>query len=271
MTKEEYKQRMNELARQGRFDEYVNDVSKIKYNRVDDKFNYNPKNIFFKILSLFIRFIMATLGPLLAFIVYHLKIEGRENLKGVKKAITVSNHVKILDILFNRTATYFHKQYVTGASFNNRKFFGTIFKAGGLLPFGETFSAQKKMKEFLEEKLTKTNCYVHFYSEQALWKDYEKSRPYKIGAFKYASNLNLPVIPLTICFRNPPKFMFWRKHKFVTIFIGKPIYPDMNLPKKQREQELLIKAQKSYDDKIIEFYNYDKDSYTYLNPPKENE
>ena len=268
MDKITYEEKMNEQARQGRFDEYVNDISKIRYTPVDDKFVYLPKNIFFKLLSLIVRFLMAALGPILVWIVYHIKVEGRQNLKGVKKAITVSNHVLILDILLNRTACFGHRQYVTGASFNNRIGMGTILKAGGLFVFGETFTAQKNLNKAIE-KVLKKNCYVHFYSEQALWLNYEKSRPYKIGAFRFASNLNLPIIPITICFRKPPKFMFWRKNKFVTVVISKPIYPNNELNKKEREKDLLCKAQAAYDNTIIDFYNYDKSAYTYLGSPSE--
>lgn len=268
MNKKEYSEKLNDYARLGRFDEYIDDVSKIAYNPVDDKFVYIPKNIFFKIFSFFVRCIMITLGPLLVKIVYHLKVEGRKNLKGVKKAITVSNHVLVLDVLINRTATFGHKQYVTGATFNNRKGLGPFLKAGGLFVFGETFTAQKNLNKAIETVLQK-DCYVHFYSEQALWKNYEKSRPFKIGAFRFASNLNLPIIPITICFRKPPKFMFWRKNKFVTAIIGKPIYPNNELSRREKEQDLLSRAQQEYDNTIIDFYSYDKDSYTYLGTPSE--
>lgn len=265
MSKIDEQQLINSFAESGNFYSEVHDTSKIKHNAVDENYCYLPTNIFFKMFSLFVRFIMLTLGRILLFFVYHPIIKGRENLKNVSGAITVSNHVLILDVLLNRIALRGHKQYVTAESFNNRKGFGGLLKAGGILPFGETYSAQKNLNKIVSH-LLKSGCFVHYYSEQTLWKAYEKSRPFKKGAFTVAAKENVPVIPVVICFRKPKVCLF--KRKFVNIFISKPIYPDENKTRKENEEHLQTKAQKFYDDTIIDFYNYDKEKYTYLGAPQ---
>ncbi len=269
MNRQAYDALIEELACEGKFDTSTENVSEFEHNVVDENYVYKPENILFVIYSKIIRFILATVGPIFTFFAYHLKVEGRQNLKGVKKAITVSNHVLETDILINRLAAFGHKQYVTGASFNNKKgFFGYTLKAGGLLPLGESFKAQKNLVKVIEE-VVENNGYVHFYAEQSLWNRYERSRPFKIGAFHFAAKLNVPVIPITFVFREPPKIMRWyRKKKFVTAIIGKPVYPDSEPTLKDQEQVLLAKVQKQYDDTIISFYGYDKETYTYNSKPK---
>ena len=100
------------------------------------------------------------------------------------------------------------------------------------------------------------------YAESALWFRYEKSRPLKIGAFKIASENNVPVIPLVILFRPKSKFEFYRRKKTVTIQIGTPIYPKADMTPRESAVIMKEECQKYYNDIVCDFYGYDKNTYS---------
>ena len=60
------------------------------------------------------------------------------------------------------------------------------------------------------------------------------------------------------------------KKKAVTVKICTPIYPDPNLSQSENCTRMNTLAQQEYDNAIIEFYNYDKDSYAMNKVQKQN-
>ena len=119
-----------------------------------------------------------------------------------------------------------------------------------------TFNQNKEFDKFVSNTL-QNGGFIHFYPEQSMWLRYEQSRPLKKGAFYYASKNNVPVIPIIICFRLDAL----RRKKAVTIKICPPIYPDSSLSQRENCAVMNEKAQKIYDETIINFYNYDKENY----------
>ena len=65
---------------------------------------------------------------------------------------------------------------------------------------------------------------VHFYPEASLYPYYNHIRDFKSGAFRFAIQNNVPVIPMVFTFNNPTgiRKLFKRK-KDVTLTILKPI------------------------------------------------
>ena len=154
-------------------------------------------------------------------------------------------------------AMNFGEFYITGAPHNFKKgFFGATLNAGGFIPLTNTFSETKKFGEYVSSIMEKGG-FVHFYPEQALWLQYEQSRPLKKGAFYYACVNNVPIIPIVICFKKKNL----SKHKKVIVQILKPIYPDNNLPERERITKMNNDAQNAYDNAIIDFYHYNPDEY----------
>ena len=143
---------------------------------------------------------------------------------------------------------------------------GATLKAGGFLPLATSFSENKKFSDYLKEIL-QDGGFVHFYPEQAMWLKYEQSRPLKKGAFYYASQNNVPIIPIVICFRKSVI-----KRTLVTVKICKPIYPSNALSQKENCEYMNKLAQKAYDETIIDFYGYDKETYSMdsIQKPKKN-
>ena len=98
--------------------------------------------------------------------------------------------------------------------------------------------------------LSKNNI-VHFYGEHGLWPRYKQSRPLKKGAFHYAVTNNVPIVMIV--------YLFGKKR--VTAQILEPIYPNATLNKKEAVDDLQHRTQKAYDDAVIKFYHYDRETY----------
>ena len=257
-TKDSYKNYLYELAQNEQYDTYT---TPINYTNQKKCLNYDEirkKTVVSKVYSKIVKSILRLFGPIINHVGFRIKIEGKKNLKNVKSGITISNHVHYLDCLWNMHALSLKKKvYITGAPHNFKKgFFGATLKAGGFLPLAASFSENKKFSNYLTEIL-QNGGFVHFYPEQAMWLKYEQSRPLKKGAFYYASQNNVPIIPIVICFRKSKI-----KRTLVTVKICQPIYPNKNLTQKENCEYMNKLAQKVYDKTIIDFYNYDQEKYS---------
>ncbi len=252
----EYKEILSDLAKSKEYDVHTTKFSTYNKKKIDGKYVYVPRNIFFKATRSIVKMLLKLLAPVVNGIAFNLKIKGRKNLRGIKSAITISNHVHFLDALMNMQAVKRKDFYIVAADHNMKKgVVGYIFKTAGVLPLSNSLDASINLNKTISNIL-KNGGLIHMYAESALWFRYEQSRPLKIGAFKMAVNNNVPVIPMIILFRNKSKFEFYRRKKTVTIQILKPIYPDMSLNKTERAKKMMTDTQTAYDETVNKFYGY---------------
>ena len=268
---DEYKQILDELANEGKFDVHTTKFKTSNAKTINGKYVYVPKNVIYKITRAVCKTILYVFRPLVNGLAFHLKIKGRKNLKGIKSAITISNHVHYLDILMNMQAINKKNFYVIVANHNMKRGpIGYIFKACGVLPLSTSVDASINLNKAIK-KILDNNGFIHMYAESALWFRYERSRPLKIGAFKIASENNVPVIPIIILFREKSKFEFFRHKKTITIQIGPAIYPNTTLSVRENAEKMKNECQNYYSDTVCDFYGYDKSTYSiYKSPQKSN-
>ena len=251
----EYTNMLYELAAEEKYDTNTTPINLLSQKELLNYDQLRKSNLFSKTYKLIVKGVLKLFGPIVDFLGFKIKIEGRKNLKGIKSGITISNHVHYLDCLWNYQALSRKRHvYITGAPYNFKKgFFGATLKAGGFIPIAMSFSQKKEFDKYLSDIFAKGGI-VHFYPEQAMWLRYEQSRPLKKGAFYYASKI------MSLLFQ-------WL---FVTVKICTPIYPDPNLSQSENCTRMNTLAQQEYDNAIIEFYNYDKDSYAMNKVQKQN-
>ncbi len=175
------------------------------------------------------------------------RVEGRENLRGVKSAVLVCNHVHNLDNLIVRWGVRGHQLYITVADFNNMKgFLGAFMRAGGCMAFSDSFGGMKNLSASVSECLEKKH-YVLYYPEKAMWPWYQKPRPFLDGAFHAAVSNKVPVVPMFIVFQEPPA---WRKvlgcKKIGVMHILPPVYMKENLSRKENILYMKKAAQRSF-------------------------
>lgn len=184
----------------------------------------------------FWRCILATVGRLYAKAYFGCRTVGKENLKALKKqgAITVCNHFHYVDTLFVRGAVGNFRSYHTLAPWNNKAGAGGhIVRHGGTLPFSSDLAAMRHLNAEME-RLLKRGKLINFYPEHSMWWAYQKPRPMKDGAFRYAVKFNVPVLPLFCTFSKNKK----GRIKRLRVHILPPVYADPSLPARQAAEEM---------------------------------
>ena len=245
-----------ECERNAMFDVHVDPVDPETVLSVDENFEFIPKTKKVKAKRWFDRtFLIKPYSWYQNSVVLKTKVYGRKNLKGIKSAITTCNHVYMFDCLAILRALKGHKVKFTVAEFNNRKgFLGEMMRSAGILPITGKLKVVKQFNHAVEHYLLHDN-YVTFYPEQAMWYLYEKPRPYKIGAFHYAVKFDVPVIPMFISYRPSGKIVGeGLEHKYFTVHILKPIYPDKTLSPKDAAEQMRVANYRAVKEKYEEIY-----------------
>lgn len=181
-----------------------------------------------------------------------IRIEGLENLKGLKEPrfIITSNHFNPLDNLCVKKMTkkaYGKEPYIVIQASN--------LAAGGVI--GELFnylnhipvskSAHYIRGEFMDHmrETLDAGYPILIYPEEEMWFNYRKPRTNKRGAFYFAAELNVPVLP---CFveildtDRPDNDEFFESEYIIHIL--EPIYPD---PAKSVRANSIEMAAKDYE------------------------
>lgn len=244
------------LEANGDFNSHINPIDWDNCYPVDQNFKYihkgfktEFKNFFYNIFEIkpFIKMINKN---------FQTKVHGLENLKGIEGAIATCNHVNIFDCIVIKGSLKHNKVYFTAAPFNNQKgHFGDLMRAGGMLPISDNLSAMRNLNSAISELLNK-KAIVVFYPEQAMWLYYKKPRPYKDGAYHYATKNNKPILPMFITFEDSDKLDEEGLAKQIFhLHIMKPIYPKKELSLKENIEYLKNENSRLTKEKYEEFYN----------------
>ncbi len=187
-------------------------------------------------------------------IVYGLKIEGKENIKNLKTgAVSVSNHVLVLDCTMVGLSFGLHKVYFTTREGSFKiPFVRKLIKLLRAIPIPTRINNKERFIKELDKAIQNGKT-IHFYPEKALWPYCEKIRKFKDGAFNFAIRNNVPVIPIVITFRNPKGIRkLFKKKKDVTVKILEPIkYMNSNNSLKDNVEELKEQVHKIMEKNII--------------------
>lgn len=179
-------------------------------------------------------------------------IIGIENLQINSGAILTCNHFNPLD---NFAVQYTFKK----AKIKKKKLF-TVIREGNYTNFPGFYgylmhncytlplsSNMKTMGKFLSgtKSLLEKGNFILIYPEQSLWWNYKKPKPLKKGAFNIACENNVPIVPIFITMQDSDVMgddgFFVQEY---TIHISKPIFPNNELPKKERIDNMM---QKNYE------------------------
>lgn len=197
-----------------------------------------------RIATGFWRTLMFLFGPILIGVAYGARVEGRKNLRALKGkgAIVVTNHFSYLDTLFVRQAIGHFRSFHTMAPWNNKGGVGGhIIRHGGMWPFSSNLAATKNLMKEMERQLGRGKL-VNFYAEQALWTNYQKPRPMKEGAFRYADRYGVPVLPVFCTFRKDKRGHIRR----LRIHILPAVYAEADLPRSERIGKMREDAERAW-------------------------
>ena len=181
------------------------------------------------------------LGPALH-IFTGFEVEGKQNLKSLQNgAVSFCNHVHTLDCVMLGRAFWSRDTYFL----SQRENFGIplirhLIKRLKAMPVPENSKAYSELYRQLEPELL-SGAIFHVYPEGSLRPSCTVLRPFSPGAFRFAVNLGLPVLPCVIRFE---RGRFRTRHILV---IGEPLFPQKDLP-----PELQIEKLKTDSELVME-------------------
>ena len=170
---------------------------------------------------------------------YRIRITGRENLKGLKQAILVSNHTLIMDPAVIAHAIRPRRTYFTMLEETALiPYLGTFVRLLGALPIPEGGGALLSLQSAAARALSLLGL-LHFFPEGECYRWSQELQPFRPGAFLLACRLGLPVVPITTVlhertWRGRASVRFLGKTipvpPVVTVVIGPPVQPPVTAP-----------------------------------------
>ena len=231
----------------------------------DENYNYYIKNPIKKFLSKVFMTFAVPLFKVIHYLGFGLKIKNKKILKALRKQktafITIANHCLILDSTMSVATTFPKTLYMPTVEPTMKiPVARLILRAGNVMPIPFNIRGLVKFKNDCNEIL-KNGKVLHYFPEGALWPYYGKLREFKQGAFRFAVDANIPVLPYCFYFRE--RRGLWKllgKKPLVTLEVIEPIYPDNSLSKKDAINDLMNKSHSAMK-QIIDLHPYDNPQY----------
>lgn len=161
------------------------------------------------------------------FLYFDLKVDGRKNLKGMRRAILVSNHVHYADSGMVGCAVFPRRVTVVSHIGNfSLPFYGWFVRQANCIPIGETYSQHRIFLQLCTEKLARDKLLAIF-PEGKLNLYSRLLHPFTMGAFILAAQTGTPVVPCVFSLRPVTGIRkLWCRKPFFSLHIGTPIYPE---------------------------------------------
>jgi len=154
------------------------------------------------------------------------RIEGGQNLKGLRGAVSICNHVHKLDSALVAIAFYPRKlTFPTRPDKVKLIIPGILFRLLGCISVPQTISETGAFFSELES-LQARGGIVHFFPEGFISPYSREIHSFKRGAFHLAAGARTPVLPMAISFREPSGFYkVFKKKPVMLLTIGEPMAP----------------------------------------------
>ena len=236
MTTQELNKKIEEYEAKGLFDVDVNVDPETK-ELLPDKVDYLCKKFSSKVKRNIANFIADHYFKRLIKkdILIIDKIEGEEKIKDALKngAIITCNHFSPFDnyIIFHCIRKYLPKKYLykiirEGNYTSFPGLYGFFFRHCNTLPLSSNRRTMMNCMSAINT-LLKNKESILIYPEQAMWNNYKKPRPFKVGAFKFAKKANVCILPLFITMKDDTRLdengNALQRH---TLHVLDPIYPE---------------------------------------------
>ncbi len=244
MTKRIYTEYLRELEMRRLFTAEGAPFDTDNSAKTDGTYVYkHEKNPFWHILHAFWSTIFKFIGWFGGGFVFGVwRVKNKKKFKKLGACITVSNHVGYLDAVLTRRALGCKKQYIVVAPHNCKYTVGgAILRSATVLPLPMTLRGARPFNEMLKY-VAKKGAKIHFYPERSMWIGYKKPRPFEEGAFFYADMLDIPVVPMLYCFKEPKGIRKLFRMPKAVIEIGDPLYIDKSLKPKDRKSDMARRA-----------------------------
>ncbi|MDX2446798.1 MAG: lysophospholipid acyltransferase family protein [Desulfobacterales bacterium] len=215
--------------------------------------NFSPV---YRFLQLLFFLVYSPLIIIYNFVVFGLKIEGRENLKRASQrgCILISNHSLYLDPAVISNTFFPHRCYYFALkSHFHHPLGGAIIRLMGGIPIPDV--REMRRAEKTTRKALDRGYNVLFFPEGEMNHLSQEVAPFQSGAFYQALHLNATIIPVTLIHR--PRVVFGKEiSKYfirVKCIVGEPFEPTKNENEKLRDaaKRIATQAHQTMTDTII--------------------
>ena len=211
--------------------------------KVDENYRFIPRRKISRLVSYLLKMIAVGFFTCYNWVCYGFRVLGKQNFKNIRGgAVTVCNHVQGLDCSFVVQAIAPKNLYYPTVK-SNLELAGIrwLIRACGGIPIPETPKALRVFNGVVQELLRRGN-YVHVYPEGVLYPYYLKGiRKFHRGAFKYAYDGGVPVVPMVITFRERKGLRkFINRKPLPTLTVLEPIYPDTTRKAKAEIADMML-------------------------------
>lgn len=156
------------------------------------------------------------------------RYKNRQKLRGVSRAVLVSNHTTFLDpVLVSGAVWPLLTWHTLLEATVETPFLGTFTRLLGGIPVPRGKSGFRALLESCKTAL-QYRRFIHFYPEGECFLYNQRIQDFKSGAFRIAAELDVPVIPLVTVFSTGPfkPFSFLgRTVPLETMTVLDPVYP----------------------------------------------
>ena len=214
----------------------------------------------YRINGFFARIVEGTAAPFITGR-HRLKIEGTENLANLRSgAVFTSNHFERFENLAVRRVSRLvpgrHRFYklIREGNYFIPGFIGWLLRYADTLPLSSSVKTTALLGDAVS-KILKRGDHLLVYPEQAMWWNYEKPRPLRIGAFHFAAKNGVPVVPCFVTLSPAdPRLPVLPDNVAWTVHVGSPLYPDPTLSVRENAEIMREKTalfnEKTYRDSL---------------------
>lgn len=117
-------------------------------------------------------------------------------------------------------------------------FYGYLFRHCNTLPLSSSLKGIKALNKAMTELFARGEK-ILIYPEQAMWYNYRKPRPMKVGAFRFAVKNNVPILPVFITLEDTDKYdADGLPIQAYTVHVLPALYPDRALSTREDSERL---------------------------------
>ncbi|MBQ7332833.1 MAG: 1-acyl-sn-glycerol-3-phosphate acyltransferase [Clostridia bacterium] len=118
-------------------------------------------------------------------------------------------------------------------------YFGFLMRNCNTLPVSRSASYMAKNLKPTIKKILDSEGFILIYPEQEMWFNYKKPRNVREGAYHYAAEFNVPIIPTFVTMENTDEIgedgFYKQKH---ILHVMHPIYPDPTLSVRENRERM---------------------------------
>ena len=246
------------------------ETTSLKRIPVPANYKYYHQNIFYRFFNRILYFgVCGIIIPIaVKFFGVKVKYLDKEAFKEYRKhgGFIYSNHTSFLDMIDIQTLFLTKKTHIIGyTDALDMPVVKHIVKHLGYMPLPDTIKSSRAFMEALKIYTDKKQSII-IYPEAHVWPFYTKIRPYVQTSFKYPAKLLKPALPITACYRKSKI----SKHAKITLYVGKPVYPNPDLSLKENTEYLHNECYKQMVDCASKYSTYEFINYKQKEKTGEN-